>query len=240
MKNKIDIENNFYGTRTFPAAEIIKEEDFRGDEKIKKDIEFWTDEEIQELKKIHETFKFGDFDLKKKFLEGVNLAKGLGCFTKSNPGYKEKIQIKLSIWERANELSDAISLSKIGIDITKEISAHINLDELIEILAKLQLACYSSVLTNPSKRYGSLPKNDETKNKKGFKHDILLYLRNIFIEGSSLEPTLYTDNYSISEKHKGNLYEFMISIKPLFEKKSGIKLGKNSTIAGYLFEMASI
>ena len=158
---------------------------------------------------------------------------------KSNPKTKGKIAYTQETLLTVSNLITLLSTNLMGKSIRDELNQHldIKLNDFTEILHDVSVSLFQylkSLASQPTKRTGEHPDTYDFFTKKELKELALMNLCRIFIIGSQLEPTLTTDTGS--SKNTGNLYQFLIEIKPFFEIKSGIKLGSNTSIGRNSFD----
>lgn len=200
----------------------------------KLNITDWSISEIQALKVLSKEFKFyKHMNLSEQLLRASHLIKNIAAKIKVNPTNKEKIAYFQEVLLTTNHLMILLSIGRMGKSIKDEVisSSEVKFDCLTEMLHSFNDFSWKT-FKNLNKKTRENPnkstEEDGYLRKKELKKLALEYLCQIFIIGSSLEPSLTTN--TDSSKITGNLYQFLIKIKPFFEMRSGIKLGSCSSI----------
>lgn len=200
----------------------------------------WSESEEQAIKDIGRNFKFREnFNLPEQVLRASHSIKHSAAILKSNPSVEEK---KAYIQEMLLLINGLITLSSIGrmgksIKNELEMELEIQPDDLNDIFHSVNNSLLKALknINEPKDKERKIhSKNDEFPTKAELKKIATEYLCRIFLIGSSVDSTLTTDTNS--NKNKGNLYQFLIEIKPFFEIKSGIKLGTNASIGRNSFD----
>ncbi len=231
MKKAKKIEEISYGVRTLRA------------------VDPWSEAEISTIEVIQKEYKFENYNLAEKLYEKLHAIGGIRQVIKCNPNEKEQVSYIDEVLHTSSWLAELLSPGKMGAKIRKRIigglaSGARGLEDLDELLNQINWACLQSKLeiqhestSKPSDRSSnSHSKNNDTDNiKSQIKlKPLLRCLCELFIEGSSLQPTHGTDAYSENHGHSGNLYDFIVEILPLLKKKLGIKGGTSQVIGRYL------
>jgi hypothetical protein len=233
MKRDKKINEVMYGIRTMPAEK------------------FWSDEEAQQIELIQIKYQFHNYDLALKLLEKINALIGIAEVIKCNPSNKEQLAYLEEYQGSADWLRELNNENKMGKIIKNRLIKHSpspsTLKNLDKLLAEVDLVLTQSIMAiryenlnySNDNNSNTLPKNDDGNNKKTIIKPLLNCLCLIFIEGSVLPPTHGTDAYSDEYAHKGNLYDFIMDLRPILKKRLGVKIGTPKTIGRYLNDIKS-
>lgn len=207
----------------------------------------WSDTESLNIEAIQKKYEFKSYNLAENLYKKISAVASIPQVIKCNPSEEEQIDYIDELLDTFSYSNELLSDGKMGARIRKRIIAGLpngakTFEDLDVLMSQMKLACTQArmgikhaILSRPAQRPpNSLPKNSDTNRIKSLKKALLRCLCDVFIEGSSLPATHGTDAYSDEHAYIGNLYNFIIEIKPLLEKKLEIKLGTSATIGRYL------
>ncbi|HGO6722123.1 TPA: hypothetical protein ACK8S1_000047 [Legionella pneumophila] len=232
MKRDKKINEIMYGLRTMHAEK------------------FWSDEEAQQIELIQIKYQFRSYDLALKLLEKINALKGITEVIKCNPSNKEQLAYLQEFQGAADWLRDLNNENKMGRTIKNRLLKHSqnpstlkNLDKLLDevdsVLTQSIMAIKYEKSNHSNNNSNTLPKNDDGYNKKTIIKPLLHCLCSVFLEGSVMPPTHGTDAYSDEYPPKGNLYNFIMDLRPILKKRFSVKIGTPKTIGRYLNDIKS-
>lgn len=197
----------------------------------------WSDTEKQAINEIAINFQFHEnFNLPEQVLRASHSIKYISVMMHSSPNLGQKTEYIQEMILTLNHFIILFSLGKMGESIKDALTPHLEIEfyDLTDILHGLNDSLFKTLknIDTPQKEEEQNSESD-LLTKAQLKKIALEHLCRVFLMGSSLHPTLTTD--IDSNKTKGELFEFIIKIKPFFEMQSGIELGSDSSIGRDLF-----
>lgn len=199
----------------------------------------WSDAEKQAINEIAINFQFREnFNLSEQVLRASHSIKYISVMMHLSPNVEQKTEFIQEMILTLNHFMILFSLGKMGESIKNALTPHLEIEfyELTDMLHGLNGSLFKTLknIDTPQNKEEEQNSESDLPRKAQLKKIALEYLCRVFLMGSSLHPTLTTD--IDSNKTKGELYEFIIKIKPFFEMQSGIKLGSDSYIGRDLFD----
>jgi hypothetical protein len=201
----------------------------------------WSDSEKQAINEIAGAFEFREnFNLSEQVLRASHSIKYISAMMQSNPNTDQKREYIQEIALTLNYLMILLSIGKMGSSIKDELAPQIEVefDDLTDILHGLNASLFKVLQNLDKSQNKEIEQNSESPElptKAQLKKMAIEYLCRVFLIGSSLKPTVTSD--PIQNSYGGNLFNFIIQIKPFFEAKTGIRLGAPNSIGKNLFEI---
>jgi hypothetical protein len=199
----------------------------------------WLAPEKQAINEIARNFQFREnFNLPEQVLRASHSIKYISVMMHSSPNVEQTTEYIQEMILTLNHFIILFSLGKMGESIKDALTPHLEIEfyDLTDILHGVNEALFKTLknIDTPQNKEEEQNSESDLLTKAQLKKMALEHLCLVFLMGSSLHPTLTTD--IDSNKTKGELYEFIIKIKPFFEMQSGIELGSDSSIGRDLFD----